>query len=257
MNENNPNNQSNQNNQSTPNFQNNQNFQNTQSTPNIPNTFLPRHGHYRNLRVYQVTEIIYDITYYFTQTFLQKGDRTIDQMIQAARSGKQNIAEGNQAASTSSETEIKLTNVAKASLEELLDDYEDYLRVRGLEQWGKIHPRYDAMRRYASGEQIKKDYAEKIKKMSDEEIANLCITLTHQAMYMLHKLIVTMQDRFVKEGGIKERMYQTRINYRNNQLNQTFATSPNNQDSLNNQSTPNFPNSPNFPNTPNNQNTPN
>lgn len=99
---------------------NNQNNQKTPSTPSTPNTpksprtFLPRHGHYRNLRVYQVTEAIYDITYYFTQQYLRRGDRTIDQMIQAARSGKQNIAEGNQAASTSSETEMKLTNVAKA-----------------------------------------------------------------------------------------------------------------------------------------------
>ena len=117
--------------------------------PPPPYTFLPRHGHYRNLRVYKVTEIIYDITYYFTHKFLSRGDRTVDQMIQAARSGKQNIAEGNQAAATSSETEIKLTNVAKASLEELLDDYEDYIRVRNLEQWGKSHPRYDKMRQYA------------------------------------------------------------------------------------------------------------
>jgi len=93
-----------------------------------------------------VTEMIYDITFYFTQKYLSKGDRTIDQMVQAARSGKQNIAEGNQAAATSGETEIKLTNVAKASLEELLDDYEDYLRVRNMEQWGATHPRYEKMR---------------------------------------------------------------------------------------------------------------
>ena len=135
-------------------------------------------------------------------------------MVQAARSGKQNIAEGNQAAATSSETEIKLTNVAKASLEELLDDYEDYLRVRNLQQWGNLHPRYEKMRQYARSEQIKKDYADKIRQMNDEEIANLCITLIHQAMYMLHKLLVTMQDRFVTEGGIKERMYQSRTSYR-------------------------------------------
>ena len=109
-------------------------------------TFLPQHGHYRNLRVYQVSEMIYDITFYFCQKYLQKGDRTVDQMVQAARSGKQNIAEGNQAAATSSETEIKLTNVAKASLEELLDDYEDYLRVRGLQQWGQRHQRAHAPR---------------------------------------------------------------------------------------------------------------
>ncbi len=129
--------QSNQSNQSTQNSQNNQNNQSTPSTPTTPGTqkaptsFLPQHGHYRHLRVYQVTEIIYDITYYFTQHFLSRGDRTVDQMVQAARSGKQNIAEGNQAAATSSETEIKLTNVAKASLEELLRKQRVFLQVKG------------------------------------------------------------------------------------------------------------------------------
>ena len=210
----NQNNQNSQNSQNNPNIQNTQNNLNTPSTKNPPYTFLPQHGHYRHLRVYQVTEMIYDITYYFTQHYLQRGDRTVDQMIQAARSGKQNIAEGNQAAATSSETEIKLTNVAKASLEELLDDYEDYLRVRSLPQWGNLHPRYEKMRQYARSEDIKKDYAAKIQCMNDEEIANLCITLIHQAMYMLHKLLVTMQNRFVTEGGIKERMYQSRVKYR-------------------------------------------
>ena len=207
-------------------------------------TFLPQHGHYRNLRVYQVSEMIYDITFYFCQKYLQKGDRTVDQMVQAARSGKQNIAEGNQAAATSSETEIKLTNVAKASLEELLDDYEDYLRVRGLQQWGQLHPRYEAMREYARSNQIKKDYASQIQKMNDEEIANLCITLIHQAMYMLHKLLETMQDRFVTEGGIKERMLHARLNYRNsqsaqnNQSNQNSRSNQSNQNNQNNQKTP-------------------
>ena len=220
MDQNNQNNQNTQNTQNTQNNQNNQNTQSSQNTQNSPITFLPQHGHYRHLRVYQVTEMIYDITYYFTQNYLSKGDRTIDQMVQAARSGKQNIAEGNQAAATSSETEIKLTNVAKASLEELLDDYEDYLRVRNLSQWGGLHPRYEKMRQYARSEQIKKDYAAKIRQMNDEEIANLCITLIHQAMYMLHKLLITMQNRFVKEGGIKERMFQSRLNYRNSQNNQ-------------------------------------
>ena len=211
------NNQNNQNNQNIPNTQSSQN---TQNTPNPPTTFLPQHGHYRNLRVYQVTEIIYDITYHFTQHYLEKGDRTIDQMIQAARSGKQNISEGNQAAATSSETEIKLTNVAKASLEELLNDYEDYLRVRNLPQWDARHPRYEKMRQYARSRQIQQDYAAIIQRMNDEELANLCITLIHQATYMLHKLLATMQTRFVTEGGIKERMYQTRLNYRNSKNNQ-------------------------------------
>lgn len=217
----------------------------TPNNQNPPKTFLPQHGHYRHLRVYQVTEIIYDITFYFTQHYLQKGDRTIDQMVQAARSGKQNIAEGNQAAATSSETEIKLTNVAKASLEELLDDYEDYLRVRQLPQWGNLHPRYEKMRQYARSKQINNDYAQVVQKMNDEEIANLCITLIHQAMYMLHKLLITMQERFVTEGGIKERMFQARVNYRNSQSNQSYQNNqsnqrnPNNQNSLNDQNPPN------------------
>lgn len=224
--------QSNHNGRSDRNGQSGLSNQNSQTPPTAsrePITFLPQHGHYRNLRVYQVTEIIYDITYYFTERYLNKGDRTVDQMIQAARSGKQNISEGNRAASTSSETEIKLTNVAKASLEELLNDYEDYLRVRGLQQWGPRHPRYEKMRQYARSEQIKKEYTETIKRMNDEELANLCITLIHQATYMLRKLLETMQDRFVKEGGIKERMYQSRVNYRNSQNNQNNQSGQNNQ----------------------------
>lgn len=243
--------QSSQNNQNSPNnqsYQSYQSYQSNRSTPTTPNsepphTFLPQHGHYRNLRVYQVTEIIYDITYYFAHRFLSKGDRTIDQMVQSARSGKQNIAEGNQAAMTSSETEIKLTNVAKASLEELLDDYEDYLRVRGLEQWGPLHPRYQRMREYASSEQIRHTYADNIRRMTDEEIANLCLTLTHQAIYMLHKLLITMQQRFVTEGGIKERMFQARMNYRNSQ-------GKSNQSGQSGQNTPSNPNTPKTPSNP-------
>ena len=205
------------------------------------NNFLPQHGNYRNLRVYKVTEIIYDITYYFAQKYLSKGDRTVDQMVQAARSGKQNIAEGNQAAATSSETEIKLTNVAKASLEELLIDYEDYLRVRKLEQWNKLHPRFETMRQYARSEQIMKDYSKYIVRMTDEEIANLCITLIHQAIFMLFKLLEHMQERFVKEGGIKEIMYKARTEYRNeqkhlsSQQNQIIQSNQSTQSNQNNQ----------------------
>lgn len=98
----------------------------------VAKPFLPHGGSYKNLIAYQKAECVYDVTFYFAHHFLEKGDRTIDQMIQAARSGKQNIAEGAAAGNTSKETEIKLTNVAKASLQELLVDYEDYLRVRDL-----------------------------------------------------------------------------------------------------------------------------
>ena len=182
---------------------------------NVTN-FLPQDNNYRTLMAFRKAECIYDVTYYFANKFLSKGDRTIDQMVQAARSGKQNLAEGNIDGNTSKEMELKLTNVNRASLHELLLDYEDYLRVRDLTQWGKLHPRYEKMRQYARSEEIRKDYAEKIQRMNDEEIANLCITLIHQAIYMLHKLLVTMQNRFVTEGGIKERMYQSRVSYRNN-----------------------------------------
>src|SRR5436309_9246894 len=102
--------------------------------------FIPPHGSYQELLSYQKAEVVYDITYRFCQRFLSRGDRTIDQMVQAARSGKQNIAERSMASGTSKETEIKLTNVARASLEELLADYRDFLRTRGFEEWTKEHP---------------------------------------------------------------------------------------------------------------------
>ena len=203
--------------------------------------FLPPKGDYKHLIAFQKTERIYDITLYFVENYLPKiGDRTVDQMKQAARSGKQNIAEGNETGTTSTEACIKLVNVAKASLEELLEDYEDYLRVRNISQWGNQHPRFEKMRQYTRSEQIKNNYAEKIKLMNDEEIANLCITLIHQAIYMLHKLLITMQDRFVKEGGIKERMFQSRLKYRNSlQSNQSSQSIQSNQSSQSIQSSQN------------------
>ena len=183
----------------------------------MANTFLPQNGSYRGLRVYKITEIIYDYTYFFVQHYKEKGDRTIDQMTQAARSGKQNIAEGNQAATTSSETEIKLTNVAKASLEELLLDYEDHLRTHNLVQWDKTHSRYEPMRRYAQTPAFIDHYQDLLNQLNEEELANLCITLIHQAMYMLYKLLEHQQERFVTQGGIREQMLHARLNYRNHQ----------------------------------------
>ena len=169
--------------------------------------FLPNQGNYQSLIVFQKAECIYDITYYFAHKFLAKGDRTIDQMIQAARSGKQNIAEGSAASATSSETELKLTNVAKASLHELLVDYEDFLRVRKLQQWATDDPRSVQTRRVCAKHNDSAFYRDAIETRSAETIANIAI--------MLRKLIDRLQDDFVKNGGIKERMYQARINYRN------------------------------------------
>ncbi|KGN91413.1 four helix bundle suffix domain-containing protein [Porphyromonas gulae] len=184
-------------------------------------SFLPRHGSYRRLRVYRVVEVVYDLTYHFAHTYLSKSDRTIDQMIQAARSGKQNIAEGNAASTTSAETEIKLTNVAKASLEELLLDYEDYLRVRKRVLWTKSHPRYESMRNYARSPQLLEEYSSLMIRLTDEELANLCITLIHQANYMLYRLLESLQKRFIEQGGIREQMTAVRKQYRSNQNNQS------------------------------------
>lgn len=182
----------------------------------MPTSFLHNNGGYRKLRAYQVSEIVYDITYHFAHRFLEKGDRTIDQMIQAARSGKQNIAEGSEASTTSKETEIKLTNVAKASLEELLIDYEDYLRVRSLEIWQKGHERYERMRLYVQTERFKIEYTTLLPKMNDEEIANLCLTLINQTTYMLRRLLEKQQQQFLEQGGIREQMTRARINFRQN-----------------------------------------
>ena len=176
--------------------------------------FLQNKGGYRNLIVYKISEVVYDITYYFTQHFLTKGDRTIDQMIQAARSGKQNIAEGSEASTTSSETEIKLTNVAKASLEELLIDYKDYLRVRNLTLWKEGHPRYNRLREFCRSKELMRNYAVLLPRFNSEEICNMCITLINQATYMLRKLIEKQQKMFLENGGIREQMSRARIDYR-------------------------------------------
>lgn len=177
-------------------------------------TFLKLKGNYRKLRVYKVSEVIYDITYFFAHKFLDRRDRTIDQMIQAARSGKQNIVEGNEAGYTSIETQIKLTNVAKASLEELKIDYEDYLRVRNKVKWGKGHPRYLKTRQYAQSEQLYLQYPSILPKCSDEEMANLSLTLIHQSSYMLQHLIEKQQEKYLKEGGVREQMKQARLQAR-------------------------------------------
>lgn len=178
--------------------------------------FIPQQGFYRKLRVYQIAEIIYDITYYFATRFLKKGDRTIDQMIQAARSGKQNIAEGSSAGVTSKETEIKLTNVAKASLQELLIDYEDYLRVRRLEIWDKDSEKVKQTRRYCNKQVDSTEICQKLPERKDETIANIAITLIHQADRLLHGLIERQKRDFLQNGGIREQMTRARKEYRSN-----------------------------------------
>lgn len=180
-------------------------------------TFLPKKGNYRSLIAFQKGECIYDITYYFAHRYLAKGDRTIDQMIQAARSGRQNIAEGSLAGATSSEAELKLINVARASLQELLLDYEDYLRVRGLTQWAIDSEKSMRCRRVCSAHNDSEYYRNAIQIRSDETIANIAITLIHQTDVFLRKLIDHLQADFLKNGGIKEQMFRARISARNTQ----------------------------------------
>ncbi|MBQ6743102.1 MAG: four helix bundle suffix domain-containing protein [Bacteroidales bacterium] len=176
--------------------------------------FLRQDNNYRTLKAFQKAECVYDVTYYFANKFLAKGDRTIDQMVQAARSGKQNLAEGNIDGVTSKEMEIKLTNVNRASLHELLLDYEDYLRVRGLEQWPYDDPRCVQTREFCKRHLDSAVYREKIKDRSDETIANIAITLIHQCDVLIRGLIEWQKRNFLENGGIKEEMYRARKAYR-------------------------------------------
>jgi four helix bundle suffix protein len=178
--------------------------------------FIPTHGGYRNLYSYQKAEIIYDGTVHFTNRFFNKYDRTVGQMVQAARSGKQNIAEGSMASATSKETEIKLTNVARASLEELLIDYEDFLRTKKLPLWDKEH-RLVARLRELNKSVPKPNYdtfKKAIEHESPEICANTMITLIKICTYLLKQQIKHLETAFIKEGGLRERMTKARIDER-------------------------------------------
>ena len=182
-----------------------------------PRTFLHKGGGYENLKVFKKATVIYDLTFYFAQRFLTRGDRTIDQMVQAARSGKQNIVVGSAASSTSSETELKLMNVARASMQELLVDYEDYLRVRNLQIWSPKDERAVKTREFCKHHVETADFMVDIDRRSDETIANITLTLIHQFDSMMRRLLNALQKNFVEKGGIREQMTAARLGYRNEQ----------------------------------------
>ncbi len=172
---------------------------------------LPPRGDYRKLLSFQKAEVIYDITFRFAQKHLRRGDRTVDQMVQAARSGKKNILEGSKAGTTSKEMEIKLTNVARASLEELLDDYLDYLRARDLRIWEPdsreaLYVRELGCRTPQSYEL----YREFVETRSAEVVANIAICLVNQANYLIDRQLRRLEEDFLKEGGLRERMTRLR-----------------------------------------------
>lgn len=172
---------------------------------------VPRLGNYRQLLTYQKAEAIYDITYYFCKNYLRYGDRTIDQMVQAARSGKQNIVEGCAASSTSKETEIKLVNVAKASLHELLIDYEDYLRTREHRQWEMGSIELQKMRELGRKHNASAFYMPLVKVRPPETICNMAICLIKQTDYLLFKQLKSIGEDFLKNGGMRERMTRMRV----------------------------------------------
>jgi len=174
--------------------------------------FIPAHGGYESLLSFQKARIVYDGTVHFCARFVDQRSRTHDQMVQAARSGKQNILEGSQASGTSKETEIKLTNVARASLEELLEDYRDFLRVRGLAEWPKEHSHTRRLRELnrepgASYATFKKG----IEHPDPAIAANVMIGLIKLTNYLLDRQLRQLEQNFLQEGGLRERMTRARV----------------------------------------------
>ena len=173
---------------------------------------------WKELYFYRKSDAIYQLTVDFCHRFLPAyGDRTVDQMVQAARSGKQNIVEGSEDGQTSSEMEIKLLNVARGSLQELRADYIDYLNTHHLSQWEKGNPCLQRLRDFCHRHNDYSDYQPLTGKMTDEEMANLALTLCHQTDKLMYAYIEHLEERFIKEGGIKERMYAARTGYRQQQ----------------------------------------
>jgi len=177
--------------------------------------FIPPHGGYKDLISYQRAEIVYYATVYFCDHFIDRRSRTHDQMIQAARSGKQNIIEGSMAAATSKETEIKLTNVARASLEELLADYRDFLHVRGLQEWPREHVYVSRVRELLrTPKPCYETFRKGIEHPDPAISANVIIGLIRVANALLDRQIRSLERAFVQEGGLRERMTRARLEER-------------------------------------------
>ena len=173
---------------------------------------MPPHGGYEKLFSYPKTQIIYDATARFCDRFIDKKSRTHDQMVQAARSGNKNIAEGSRISGTSKEAELKLTNVARASLEELLGDYKDYLRQNGHVLWDKNSKEALYVRKLGKKDNLSyEDFREFIETRPPEVVANILICLIHQANYLLDQQLRRLEQDFLREGGLRERMTRARL----------------------------------------------
>lgn len=195
---------------------NNPNEKNPAEAAAMIDAVLRKETNWKQLWFYQKTVTLYQLTYVFTKRFLPKyGDRTVDQMIQAARSGKQNIVEGMADGVTSMELELKLLNVARASLRELREDYEDYLKTRQLVCWEKGHPRYDKLLDFCRHRNRWEEYQSYSKRWSDEEMSNVALSLCHFADKMMLRYEKKVEQDFTENGGIRERMTAARLGYRN------------------------------------------
>lgn len=184
----------------------------------MSSSLIPPHGGYREVKSFQHAELVDDSTVKFCNRYIDPRSRTHDQMVQAARSGRQNVAEGSQASGTSKKFELKLVGVARSSLEELLLDYEDFLRQRGLKLWGKDHPTAVVVRRLAyEKNRSYSTYSSYIEKAPPEVAANTIICLIHQTNYLLDQQLRQLEQAFIKEGGFTERLYKTRIAARGRQ----------------------------------------
>ena len=187
-------------------------------------TVLRQQTNWKDLWFYKKSDVLYQLTYAFTRRFLPAhGDRTVDQMVQAARSGKQNIVEGSADGVTSTEMELKLLNVARASLQELKEDYIDYLKAHSLTLWDIRHPRYDALLHFCRKNNDTDAYTPYFERWNDEEMANAAITLCRMTDKMLTSYIEKKDKEFVTQGGIRERMTAARLGYRTNQRNELEA----------------------------------
>lgn len=176
---------------------------------------IPPHGGYRDLKSYQMAEIVYDATVVFCDRFINRRSRTHDQMVQAARSGKQNIAEGSMASGTSKKTELKLVGVARASLEELLLDFQDYLRQHSLELWGKDHPQTRQVRGLCYQENKSyTTYKSYVEEGSAKVAANTLVCVIHQTNYLLDQQLRALEKEFLEEGGFTEKLYRARTQRR-------------------------------------------
>ena len=199
-------------------------------------------GGYRDLRSFQIATIIYDATYWFCERFMEPRTRMSDQMVQAARSGRQNIAEGSRASATSSHTELRLVNVARSSLEELLLDYEDYLRHRRLPQWAPDSPEALAVRRVEKNDRSDPSdrtdhshyalYARWLDHPDPAVRANALICLINQANYLLDRQIEALEKAFIAEGGYSEQLATARIAERSRRKNEADRSDPTDRSDL-------------------------